>query len=140
MLSVVIRPFKAGGKFYSVGSLIEDPSSVRLYKSRIGEGKIAVVDEHNLDAVAHFLQYRSDVEKPLEKLTKALKEAKAKRDETDAKAKAEAETAEYEDKVHRVATHFGIDTEGKTLDELVAEVRAAQEEAKKAQTPTTSGE
>ena len=49
---VVKKPFKSMGKFYSVGSIIEDPTAIKRFKSKVNEGKIVVVTEGNLQSVA----------------------------------------------------------------------------------------
>lgn len=71
MISVVIRPFKSGGVFYPAGTLV-DPAGITLYRSKIGENKIAEVDEHNLDEISNFLQLRYGIDTASTDLTNAL--------------------------------------------------------------------
>lgn len=77
-VKVVRRPFKTRGKVYSAGTIIEDPAVIPLYKSKVGEGKIVEVDEHNIDHVATYLKYRRGVENAYEILRAALDKTKAK--------------------------------------------------------------
>lgn len=70
MMYVVKRPFKSMGKFYGVGSIIEDPTAIKRFKSKVNEGKIIVVSEDNLQAVAAYIKARSNVD-ILPKFTKA---------------------------------------------------------------------
>ena len=58
---VVKRPFKSLGKFYGVGSIIEDPTAIKRFKSKVAEGKIIVVTEDNLQSVAAYIKARSGV-------------------------------------------------------------------------------
>jgi len=59
---VVKKPFKSLGKFYSVGSVIEDPTAIKRFKSKVNEGKIIVVTEDNLQSVAAYIKARSGVD------------------------------------------------------------------------------
>jgi len=59
---VVKKPFKSMGKFYSVGSIIEDPTAIKRFKSKVNEGKIVVVTEGNLQSVAAYIKARSGVD------------------------------------------------------------------------------
>ena len=61
-LYVVKKPFKSMGKFYGVGSIIEDPTVVKRFKSKVNEGKIIVVSEDNLRSVASYIKARSGVD------------------------------------------------------------------------------
>lgn len=104
MISVVIRPFKSGGVFYPAGTIV-DPAGIKLYKSRIGEGKIKVVDEHNLEEVARFLTIRHKMEDAQTLL---------------------ADKLAYKKKVIVAANKLGVDMTGKTIEQVVAEVKAKQ--------------
>ena len=77
-VKVVRRPFKTRGKVYPAGTIIENPAGIPLYKSKVGEGKIVEVDEHNIERVATYLKYRRGVENAYEILRAALDKAKAK--------------------------------------------------------------
>jgi hypothetical protein len=59
---VVKKPFKSMGKFYGVGSIIEDPTAIKRFKSKINEGKIIAVTEDNLQSVAAYIKARSGVD------------------------------------------------------------------------------
>ncbi len=59
---VVKKPFKSLGKFYSVGSVIEDPTAIKRFKSKVNEGKVIVVTEDNLQSVAAYIKARSGVD------------------------------------------------------------------------------
>lgn len=50
------------GKFYGVGSIIEDPTAIKRFKSKINEGKVIVVSEDNLQSVAAYIKARSNVD------------------------------------------------------------------------------
>ena len=58
------------GKFYGVGSVIEDPTAIKRFKSKVNEGKIIVVSEDNLQTVAAYIKARSNVD-ILPKFTKS---------------------------------------------------------------------
>lgn len=83
-VKVVRRPFKTRGKVYPAGTIIEDPAGIPLYKSKVGEGKIVEVDEHNIERVATYLKYRRGVENAYEILRAALDKAKAAKAEPEA--------------------------------------------------------
>lgn len=59
---VVKKPFKSLGKFYNVGSIIEDPTAIKRFKSKINEGKVIVVTEDNLQSIAAYIKARSGVD------------------------------------------------------------------------------
>ena len=61
---VVRRPFRNLGKVFTVGSTIEDPTVIKHFKSRLAEGKIIVVDEHNYTARAKYFNDRFGVTLP----------------------------------------------------------------------------
>ena len=58
------------GKFYGVGSIIEDPTAIKRFKSKINEGKVIVVSDDNLQSVAAYIKARSNVD-ILPKVTKS---------------------------------------------------------------------
>ena len=62
MMYVVKKPFKSMGKFYGVGSIIEDPTAIKRFKSKVNEGKIIVVTKDNLQSVAAYIKARSGVD------------------------------------------------------------------------------
>lgn len=110
MISVVRRPFKTNGEFYAAGTVITDPAAIRLYKTKVAEGKIVEVDEHNIDRVSEYLlhkqgeeakalfdkgflivtaeelAYIEDIERTAQKEAEAAKEAEAKKAEEAKKA------------------------------------------------------
>jgi type II secretory pathway component GspD/PulD (secretin) len=112
-VSVVIRPFKAGGVFYPAGTII-DPAGITLYKSRIGEGKIAVVDEHNLDSVSRFLNIRHGVEDAKATLVAAMNPNNT----------THGYDPEYIEKVKKAAEQYEVEFEGRDIQEVVAEIKA----------------
>lgn len=61
---VVRRPFRNLGKVFTVGSTIEDPTVIKHFKSRLAEGKIIVVDEHNYAARAEYFKDKFGVTLP----------------------------------------------------------------------------
>ena len=50
------------GKFYGVGFIIEDPTTIKRFKSKVNEGKVIVVSEDNLQTVAAYIKARSNVD------------------------------------------------------------------------------
>ena len=62
MMYVVKKPFKSMGKFYGVVSIIEDPTAIKRFKSKVNEGKVIVVSEDNLQTVAAYIKARSNVD------------------------------------------------------------------------------
>jgi hypothetical protein len=63
------RPFKTVGKFFEVGSIIEDPTEIRLFKTKVSDKKIVRVTEDNLLSIAEYIASRTGVS-PLEKYQK----------------------------------------------------------------------
>jgi len=61
MMYVVKKPFKSMGKFYGVGSIIEDPTIIKRFKSKVNEGKVIKVSDDNLQTVAAYIKARSGV-------------------------------------------------------------------------------
>ncbi|MNU34904.1 hypothetical protein D3C71_234910 [compost metagenome] len=61
-ISVVKRPFKTNGVFYAAGTVITDPAAIRLYRTKVAEGKIVEVDEHNIDRVSEYLLHKQGEE------------------------------------------------------------------------------
>jgi len=59
---VVKKPFKSLGKFYGIGSIIEEPTAIKRFKSKVNEGKVIVVTEDNLQSVAAYIKARSGVD------------------------------------------------------------------------------
>jgi len=70
MMYVVKKSFKSMGKFYGVGSIIEDPTAIKRFKSKVNEGKVIVVSDDNLQSVAAYIKARSNVD-ILPKVTKS---------------------------------------------------------------------
>ena len=70
MMYVVKKPFKSMGKFYGVGSIIEDPTAIKRFKSKVNEGKVIKVSDDNLQTVAAYIKARSSVD-ILPRFTKA---------------------------------------------------------------------
>ena len=62
MMYVVKKPFKSMGKFYGVGSIIEDPTAIKRFKSKVNEGKVIKVSDDNLQTVAAYIKARSNVD------------------------------------------------------------------------------
>lgn len=50
------------GKFYGVGSIIEDPTAIKRFKSKVNEGKVIKVSDDNLQTVAAYIKARSNVD------------------------------------------------------------------------------
>lgn len=118
MITVVIRPFKSVGKFYPAGTLV-DPVGFKLYRSRLGSGNLAVVDEHNLEDVSRFLHIRHKMENAEEVLRTHLDDTKKP-----------AVSEEYLAKVTKLAEEFEVEMDDRPLDEIVAEIKAKAEAAK----------
>lgn len=116
LLNIVKRPFKSGGKFYPAGTIIESPAGIHLYKTKVKDGIIVKVDEHNLEYMSTYLKHRRGVEDAQEVLTKALKERKA-----------------YIAKVKKAAEQYDIVVDGRIIEDVVAEIKLKAEEAKSKQ-------
>lgn len=76
---VVRRPFRNLGKVFTVGSTIEDPTVIKHFKSRLAEGKIIVVDEHNYTARAKYFKDKFGVALPSLEKTEETHEEKAEK-------------------------------------------------------------
>lgn len=112
-VNIARRQFRVGEKVYVPGEVITDPGAIPFFSTKRKDGKIVELTEHNLQDVAAFLTYRQNV-KGAEKL---LKQALADRKYSD---------PAYVEKVLRLADENKIDTEGKTIKELVVEIKAVQ--------------
>lgn len=112
LLNVVKRPFKTRGEFYPVGSIINDPAGISLYKSKVRSGHIVLVDEHNLDDIAFHLLHKNGVDVK-DEMVEALTQKK-----------------EYYEKVERLAAKHGVEMHGRHLEDVVAEIKAKQAESK----------
>jgi hypothetical protein len=121
---VVIRPFKSGGKFYPAGEII-DPAGFKLLRSRIGEGKLAVVDEHNFEQTARYLQIRHGIENAEDLLRGETQDKPVDKPVVD---------EEYLAKVKALALQFDVDMEDRELEDVVAEIKQKAAEAKKSDT------
>lgn len=117
-ITVVIRPFKSGGKFYPAGTLV-DPVGFKLYRSRLGSGNLAVVDEHNLEDVSRFLHIRHKVENAEEVLRTHM-----------ADTNKPAVSEEYLEKVTKLAEQYDIVMEDRPLEDVVTDIKAAAAQAK----------
>lgn len=112
------RPVKSGGTFYPAGTIVDDSAGIKLFRSKVREGKIVEVAEHNLDSIADYLELKKGHTGVREALKNALnpensEEAKA----AEAKAKAKAD----------------IEAKAKAKAEIEAKAKA-KAEAKKAAT------
>jgi hypothetical protein len=117
-LNLVKRPFKSNGEFFAPGTIIEEPEKINLYRNKVREGKIVVVDEHNVDDVAEYLDYRQGIE-----IKSVLYEALGIKNEHE---------KEYLAKVERLATKYDIAFEGRAIEDVVADIKAKQEANKTA--------
>ena len=61
---VVKRPFKSYGKHYTYGDIVREPSDIKLFKSRLAEGKLIEVNENNYDNIATYFKAKFNVELP----------------------------------------------------------------------------
>lgn len=98
---------------YEVGSVINDPTLIRLFKSKVGEGKILIVNESNLTQIAEYVKGRTGIDN-LEIFTKALEGKKEV-------IKNEKETGE-----ETTNTTSETSTEPKKEEEIVAPVVTPQ--------------
>ena len=80
LINIVKRPFTTNGEFYAVGTVIADPTAIRLYKSKVREGKIVEVNEHNLPKLTEWLESRTGIDFT-ESFEAALEEALKPKDE-----------------------------------------------------------
>lgn len=78
LLNVVKRPFKSGGQFYAVGTVIEDPTALRLFKQKVADGKILLVTEQNLESTIHYFTVKHDLPDFGKDITAALEKVKPK--------------------------------------------------------------
>jgi hypothetical protein len=114
LLNVVKTPFRSGSDYYPAGTIIKDPAGVALYVNRLRNGFIVLVDEHNLQSTADYLLHRRGVAEAHKTLKTALSNEKTRDRVAD----------EYEAKVFKAAEQKSVDTEGKSIDEIVSEVKA----------------
>lgn len=63
---VVKRPFKNYGVIYTAGTVITEPAVIKRLKSRIAEGKIINVDEHDIESTKQYFKAKYGVDiKPI---------------------------------------------------------------------------
>lgn len=98
-LNVVKKPFKSGGKFYPAGSVITSPVGIKLYKTKVKDGVIIKVDEHNLESTLTYLKYRR---KASEEILKNVSQSV---------------------RIVTVATKMGIATEGRQIKTVLEDIR-----------------
>ncbi|MNB69312.1 hypothetical protein D3C75_158400 [compost metagenome] len=108
LINVVKRPFKSNGVHYAAGTVITDPAAIRLFRTKVNEGKIVEVDEHNIDRVSEYLLHKRGVDAK-DRLDEALTIVTAEelayiedvdrtaQKEAEAKAKADAEAKAKEE-------------------------------------------
>lgn len=61
---IVKRPFRNLGKVLTPGSVITDTTSIKLFRSRVAEGKIVRVDERNYDSTSAYFKAKYGVDIP----------------------------------------------------------------------------
>lgn len=120
-VSVARRPFRVGTKVYYPGDVITDPGSIPFFATKRREGKIVELTEHNLQDVAQYIEYRQGVKDAKVKLTKALKGTSSPKKVDEDKYSDPA----YVKKVTALAKKKGVSMEGKTIQEVVEELKAA---------------
>jgi hypothetical protein len=72
LVNVTKRPFTSNGVHYAAGTVITDPAAIRLFRSKVNDGKVIKVDEHNLDSTIAYFSVRVGVD-VAESLTAAVK-------------------------------------------------------------------
>lgn len=114
LISVVKRPFKTNGVFYAAGTVITDLAAIRLYRTKVAEGKIVEVDEHNIDRVSEYLLHKQGEEAKalfdegflivtaeelayIEDIERTAQKEAAAKEEADKKAAEEAEAKKVEE-------------------------------------------
>lgn len=75
MIYVVKRPFKSNGIFYDYGRVLsdEDAANIKLFRSKVGFGKLIAVTEQNAIEVKEYFKHKYGVDVNLE--TKKVPEA-----------------------------------------------------------------
>lgn len=111
-VSVVRLPFASRGKQYRSGDLIESPDGIALYSTKVKDNKIVEVNEHNYKDLATYLEYRRDVKGARELLEGYL----GINDKT--------HDPKYVEKVMKLANKADVDTEGKSIEVIVDEIKA----------------
>lgn len=140
-LYIVKRPFKTDGTLYLLGSIIVDPNEIRLFRSKVREGKIIEVKKEDLPRMAEYVESRTGVN-PLSTFKEYLDNEKAK-DEAEAKRIADDEEAKRladEEEAKRIADEeeakrLADEAEVKRLADEAEAKRLADEKAKEIKTP-----
>jgi len=75
MIYVVKKPFKSNGIFYDYGRVLsdEDAANIKLFRSKVGFGKLIAVTEQNAAEVKDYFKHKYGVDVNLE--TKKVPEA-----------------------------------------------------------------
>lgn len=83
---VVKRPFKNYGVVYTAGTVITEPAVIKRLKSKIAEGKIINVDEHDIESTRQYFKAKYGVDiKPIATANNATNNATNKvKDESSA--------------------------------------------------------
>lgn len=61
MVNIVKRPFKSNGIYYTAGSLIDDPSVIRNFNTKVMGGKIIQVSKDSDPAIIKELEARFNI-------------------------------------------------------------------------------
>ena len=75
MIYVVKKPFKSNGVFYDYGRVLsdEDAANIKLFRSKVGFGKLITITEQNASEVKEYFKHKYGVDVNLE--TKKVPEA-----------------------------------------------------------------
>ena len=64
---IVKRPFRNFGRILTVGSIIDEPTSIKRFKGRLAEGKIICVKEADYAKTASYFKKKYGVDIKIEK-------------------------------------------------------------------------
>jgi len=65
-LYIVRRPFRSNGKQYLVGDLIEDPTQIRYFKTKIYDGQVLRLDPKDKNFKSIVKYFETVLNKPME--------------------------------------------------------------------------
>ena len=123
-VKIVKRPFKSNGVFYAAGSVITDPAEIRLYKTKVKDGRIIDVYEQDVDDISEYFLSKMGVDIK-ESLLKAF---------ADQRAEEEAAKKATEEEAARIAAEEATE-EAERLKAEAAKKVAEEAIKPKAQTP-----
>lgn len=74
MTYVVKKPFRSNGRFYNYGDVVRDNdiANIKLFKSKVGFGKLIAIDEQNAKELIAYFKSKYGIDLQLNAPTKSV--------------------------------------------------------------------